>query len=83
MQYRLVAVWDQLVASGIDNYIKQQNLAFYKTIRSDWLYRMHLQTNTDELINYEGYNTTVILLLVVLGIGYSMAILAFGIELVW
>lgn len=83
MQHRLSAVWDRLVESGIDSHIKRQNVEFYKAIRSDWFYRIHSKKITEELLRNEDISSTLMLIFVVSGLGYSMAIIVFAMELVW
>lgn len=79
-QHRVGALWTRLMESGIGAHIERQHVALYKTIRAQWLTPPN-GTNIAATAADDG-GQVLRLCALVLGIGWSMAVLAFVVELV-
>lgn len=80
MHSQLTVMWDQLVESGINQYIERLTLEVYKSSRQEWI-----QTRLSAISKEESVLTTnsaLIVSLLVLCLGYTTAGLAFIFELI-
>lgn len=86
MQDRFMDHWDRLVESGIDKYVRRQTIDFYKSVRSEWFHRMKANKHVEEEASYvtdNGLSSELILFLLILICGHTIAGIAFAIELLW
>lgn len=85
MQLPIFTMWQRLVEAGIDGHLKRLNIALYRAIRRDRLRANSLVINTNvvDLIkeSNEAIGSDLMLLLIVLSCGYTLAGFAFLNEL--
>lgn len=78
MAHRFFTLWDRMVESGIRDVMEQRSVSAYKSIRSKFIER-HMATTNDEP-TVESIGSELILLLLIMGIGYSLGVAMFVLE---
>lgn len=82
MQDRFMVHWDRLVESG--SFVGRQSKSLYKSIRSEWLNKLRANvTYVETAVEDSDVSPDLVLFLLVLGFGHTMATLAFAMELFW
>lgn len=84
MSQRFFTLWDRLVESGISVQIEQRSIVTYKMIRESWL-RSELLSRSLDLteLQMEIDGSQIMLMVFLIGFGYSLAGIVFVFELVW
>lgn len=83
MQNRLMSLWSRLVESGINAHVERKTTDLYRAARSEWFVRQNGTAKASNDEHNDSGSNEMILLLLVLCIGHSMAGVAFLFELVW
>lgn len=73
--------WSRVEEAGINQHVERRTMEIYKAGRAERISRMKKNTDGDSNKAQEEYLTQLLLPLLVLGIGYAMAGVAFILEL--